>query len=746
MQLTDTDLLLTPTELYRLSGERLSLAYIKRAIHPQQGAAPWPHEVVHGEALVYLSGLPKQSRHKLTDPATGKPYTVERLREMAQNQQESYTNRLLLRKLLRLRYERKEDYRFYKQLRVGRKNTGLEEEKVVQLTRSAGVLDLFRSVRSKPEVTALQVGVSAKPELRALVAGLIAQEKEQGNKWAFYGLGNGSVSYLRKLESTVWGKLGENGREKCLLALVSGHYGNENGKIIGKSANRAGRLHEWHEAQMLGIYANFDRSRTLTPQEAYEQYLGECDVWRKQPVSKSAFSRFVEAKENQALLRRQRLGAKAMRDLDIPYVSSKPSRYSLSLLAADGETVGISYQRTLSNGRTVVRDRLWLVFVEDHHSRAIVGFDIGYTETGLGVRNALRMVNRNTQGRQAMQLLTDNGSAFLSAESRQAARAVARQHDTIQVGHSQQNPAEHIVNRLEKRFSKYEGWVGPNLSSKRKYAPNPDFFPKNSELMTEKEVIKAVYDEIQAHNQELMPDGRSRWQWFTEDVNPACGRIDELQQRFAFWLRSQPKRVNRGEVAVELWDGSRKLETRLYYAPDWRELQKQVPVSNKGKVVVYYDEETPEFIDLYNYTDPTDPAGDSYLMTMEAKPRTAKGVAEQDAESLAALGKAKAAKERYLKQVTEEEAALWESYESLLAEKAELAEVEIGLPFRNTAHKGQHKAPYADAEAAYFERMYQETEQHRKRQPVLVEATVQDAKSRHQAMIDAKFERLKNGI
>ncbi|GAA4825417.1 hypothetical protein [Algivirga pacifica] len=585
-------------------------------------------------------------------------------------------------------YSTYEDMNFYKALQQEYK--GITDRKAVEMGRSYTLLKMCADFTDKQKVADTFQAINNITDFRKAIIAMIQQAKDS-NPQAFTGLDiSNPRAFARKFSQFMETK--ESDRR---MLLVHGQYKNRHrkGTVIGQVGMTE------HEIIWIGLWENYGRSAKYTKETVYSIYESICEDRKMSPRGFTTMKGFLNRLSTRILTAREREGYKAFNDHYSPYISALRSKKSLSIVSMDGGVLGIYYKFYNERGRCVTRKRLNMVFLSDHHTSAVIGFHISDTETGDAARRAVKMAWKVSGYHRGLELIRDNGSAFNNHLTRQLVEVVFEKDSPIKVGNSQQNPAEGMVRIIEQRFSSYEGWVGENITSQGTLRPNPDYFPKEDNLMTREEVIRAVIEEIEAYNSEVLDCGRSRMQAFHEDINPLCEQVDQEMALRANRLRSKPVKVNRGEISFTV-DGKQ----RLYAADNFYEMAKYIDDRNKGKVVLYYDDDCPEYIQVYNYDPkhPDNPDYDRFIEDFEEKGKTAKGWAEQTEETKESLGKQIKRRDDMRKQVEEENAEIQELFEQ------EIDLGEVTLPF--TRGRRKHKEYQQSAEAAALSRMFEDSQ------------------------------------
>jgi hypothetical protein len=497
-------------------------------------------------------------------------------------------------------------------------------------------------------------------------------------------------------------------RENALQSILKRlKLGNQNTRKVGRKERKvlAGGKFDAQEALIYTTVANLGGSVVLNVQQAYYQYVAQCMDKKVQPVTQSTFRHYATDPKVEMLIAKERLGAKRSNDLYTPYVSAARSQYGNSVVAMDGWVPEIPYRTTLSNGTTEVRQRLSVVFIVDHATSCPIGWEIAATETGATARAAMRRMLALNGGRAAREIIMDNGSAFGSKLSTHTLRVVADKLSPIAVGNSQENPAEaYIRMHLKAALATVEGFVGGNMSSKHTDAPNPDYYPKTKNLPTFDELKSLLNGVLAKLAAEIGDDGMSRRERYLATLHPDCRVIHELEQRAAFCHRLGPIEVQRGELVLQF---GQVMQVDARRRPVPIKHRYMVPVDemlaidprNKRRVVVVFDEEHPETVDLYNYNAacPTESDGDSYITTVSYKPLASKGFAEATAETRAALGKMLAEKDAFkAKQDAFVEDLVQANGELDVADLFEDPELVLAVPF--SGDKKRFKTEYNDAE------------------------------------------------
>lgn len=337
-------------------------------------------------------------------------------------------------------------------------------------------------------------------------------------------------------------------RKKIMLApddsellrkyLVSGKYGNDNPRIIGKyqivdySTGELLRFDE-HEAIIMTYWLNPGGSTKGTKTELWQQYASDMEAIGKTPLSPSTFNHYTNTWANRVFATKERHGKKTASEMFKPYIPAKPLEFANSLWAADGSgVVPYRYRDQYGKWRSM---KLYVALVSDVASRYIAGFDASrisrHSEDFTMTRNALRMALLDNGKTQVLDFISDNHGAYTSNEAKDYLRQVFRNFRTIEAGNSQGNPAETMFRLFKRRFKSYfnlpeTSWGAKGLES----MANPDYFDIMS-LPTYDEAITKLTTAITDWNNTALSNGMTPSEWFHTLKNKTAEQYDDRHYR-----------------------------------------------------------------------------------------------------------------------------------------------------------------------------------------------------------------------
>ena len=336
-----------------------------------------------------------------------------------------------------LRMNETADGRYLRELKPRAGNKGIPTGWIYELTRSAGVLTMLASFETGGQIRKAFGGtITNKGALREAVLQVIWHEcgwvykqvegkntisETAGKKDVLKGCRFTNVQTLQRAESEFAAALSTEivgvaathqmaERRKAALQTLLRRLklGNENRKVVGKSAAQVygGGAFDFHQLAIVQALANVGGSLRLGYRGAYEgPYVELCLQRNVQPIPFGTFYRHASSDHLQAKIAKERFGAKAANDAWTPFVSAERSRYAGSVIAMDDWVAEVPFQALASNGQTVVRKRLTVVFICDHATGCPVGWAIAPSATGKVAREAMRKMMRLNGGRAALELI-----------------------------------------------------------------------------------------------------------------------------------------------------------------------------------------------------------------------------------------------------------------------------------------------------------------------------------------------------
>ncbi len=428
-----------------------------------------------------------------------------------------------------------EDVRYYTAYRIGDMCI-YNATKAREMARSAAWVTYLRS--ADPQA----VGVASRGELMDIAAAMLAEAKIEGLKVAT------AESLRRKVAYSP------TDHAKLLEYLVSGHYCNDNRRIVGKCPvvdMTTGEIlkYDYHEAVMMTYWLNPGDSAKDTKRDTWALYASDMEALGVEPIAPSTFNKYLRTWRNSMLSAKERHGSKYYDSAYRPYVPAKPLEYANSLWASDGSGV-VPYKVLNSRGQWTVR-KVYVMMISDVASRFIAGWAASkekeHAETGEMLRIAMRMALKRNGRTEVMDFVSDNHGAYTSRDSEDFLRDVCRNYRTIQAGNSKANPAELMFRLFKRKNKRYfrlaeTSWDAKGLDS----VANPDYY-KIEELPTYEEAITKLQRAIDQWNTTPMSNDMTPEAWFDTLKNSSAGQYDDRLYRRITGYRSRqdigPKRA-----------------------------------------------------------------------------------------------------------------------------------------------------------------------------------------------------------
>ncbi len=320
--------------------------------------------------------------------------------------------------------------------------------------------------------------------------------------------------------------------------LVSGKYGNDNRRIIGKceivdySTGEVLKI-DMHEAVIMTYWLNPGGATKGTKRELWQLYASDMEAARCVPVKPSTFNHYTNTWANKVMTAKERHGTGHFRSSYKPYTPSKPLEYANSLWASDGSgVVPYRYRDQYGQWRSM---KLYVMMVSDVASRYIAGYAVSrrsqHIEDFSMLRSAMQMALLDNGKTEVLDFISDNHGAYTSAESKAYLRQVCRNFRTIEPGNSQANPAEMMFRLFKRRFKSYfnlpeTSWNAKSLES----MANPDYFDIMT-LPTYDEAIVKLQTAIETWNNTELSNGITPAAWFHGFKNERAGQYSDRQWR-----------------------------------------------------------------------------------------------------------------------------------------------------------------------------------------------------------------------
>lgn len=417
--------------------------------------------------------------------------------------------------------------------------------------------------------------------------------------------------------------------------LVSGKYGNDNPRKIGKykmvdyTTGEILRFDE-HEAAIMTYWLNPGGSTKDSKRSLWQQYASDMEAVGKIPLSPSTFTHYTNTWANKMLSSKERHGTKHSKNTYRPYIPAKPLEFANSLWASDGSGI-VPYRYQDQHGKWRMM-KLYVMLVSDTASKYIAGYSASrvarHTEDFTMLHSAMQMALRDNGRTEVLDFISDNHGAYTSAESKAYLQQAIRNFRTIKPDESQGNPAEMMFRLFKRKFKSYfnlpeTSWNARSLES----MANPDYFDAMT-LPTYDEAITKLAVAIHEWNTTPLSNKLTPDEWFHTLKNPAAGQYDNrIYRRIAGEFSRRDLSYARGTMILEHNSTDYKFDIPMD-ADSVALIARYMGYMPSFSANVFWD---PEGADVYS------PDG-VYMFTASPQRLTAKSMSEADSDSLGALG------------------------------------------------------------------------------------------------------------
>lgn len=415
------------------------------------------------------------------------------------------------------------DILFYEEYMVGDKAI-FTPEKARQMATSAAWCRFLKRVDAQKEHRSF--GFPTQAAFLALCAELLSEASLEGLRIR-------SVESLRKKIDGIPDDPGQL-REW----LVSGRYGNDNRRIIGKfelvdyTTGEVMKM-DAHEAAIMTYWLNPGDSAKGTKKELWQLYAGDMEAMGIVPVKPSTFNHYTNTWSRRMFSAKERHGKKHFRDTYRPYVPARPLELANSLWASDGSgVVPYRYQDQYGKWRMM---KVYVMLISDVGSRYIAGWAVSrkglHLEDGTMLRQAMRMALLDNGKTEVLDFISDNHGAYTAESSKAYLQSVCRNFRTIAPGNSQANPAEMMFRLFKRRFKSYfnlpeTSWSAQSLES----MANPDYYDIMA-LPTYTEAIEKLAIAIGEWNNTELTNELTPAKWFHTLKNKRAEQYSVRQYR-----------------------------------------------------------------------------------------------------------------------------------------------------------------------------------------------------------------------
>lgn len=467
-----------------------------------------------------------------------------------------------------------------------------------------------------------QLGFATQADFLALCAGLLSEAGLEGMKI------RSAASLGKKIAAMP------EAAEQLREWLVSGKYGNDHRRIIGKSeivdysTGEVMKL-DAHEAMIMTYWLNPGGSEKGTKRELWQLYANDMEALGIEPVKYSTFSHYTNTWTRKMLSAKERHGKKHFKDTYRPYVPARPLEFANSLWASDGSgVVPYRYQDQYGGWRMM---KIYVMLISDVGSRYIAGYAVSrkgmHLEDGTMLREAMRMALVDNGKTEVLDFISDNHGAYTGEASKAYLQRVCRNFRTIAPGNSQANPAETMFRLFKRRFKSYfnlpeTSWGARSLES----MANPDYYDIMA-LPTYAEAIGKLTTAIHEWNNTRLANDLTPAEWFRTRKNSRAGEYTDRQyRRITGEMSKRDLSCLRSILTLERSGREYKFDIPMD-AETVALIARHMGYASSFKAHVYWNEEG---ADVYT----TD---EVYMFTCAPAPLASKSMTEATPDSLRAL-------------------------------------------------------------------------------------------------------------
>ena len=449
--------------------------------------------------------------------------------------------------------------------------------------------------------------------------------------------------------------------------LISKKYNNDNARIVGKYQlvdEDTGEIFDFdtHKALMFYGYMNPGYSSKEAGRQIYINfYKPAIEQMGYEPIAYKTFTHHMGALHNQIKIARARHGKDYYRKMVQTYVPSKKLQYAHSLFAGDGSgTVNYKYLKADGKWHTM---KLYVMMISDVASRKIVGWSVApkgqHSESTKMTKDAVKMAMKTCDYQTMFEFISDNHSAFSSAESKEFLNLVFNKVRRIEVGNSQANPAETEFRLFKQSLKGLKNFASTSWNVGVEGISNEDHFIIE-ELPTYEEAVLQFYDIVEKWNAAELRDETTPNQRFTNKHPETAPLKDEIIRLVEGNHTKVDVSYMRGFVNVSKTKGyshrdNYSFEIVDYWGEGLEKISKALGYKKRGEVKVVWDEEN---ADLYTLEG-------EFIMTCPRTKLSSQSHAEADEESNYALGHHLKRKEQQTEALDEFEQSLEDAFGAL---------------------------------------------------------------------------------
>lgn len=390
--------------------------------------------------------------------------------------------------------------------------------------------------------------------------------------------------------------------------FVSGRYGNDNAQVVGRYPlvdETTGQVYDFdiHKAIMFQLYMNPGGSTKEYIRTLWERYYCEdVQAFDLQPIAYRTFCHHLTRFNRLIQTARARHGEDYYKKHVQTYVTAEKLQYAHSLFCGDGSGT-IQYKYKKPNGKWDTM-KLFVILITDVASRNIVGWSAApagsHKESGEMVEDAVKMAIE-TSGRQTMfEFISDNHSAFTSAESKAFLNLVFKKVRNIEVGNSQANPAETQFRLFKRSLKDITNFLSTSWEAGIEGQANADHVDIE-DLPTYEDACIQMHELIKRWNHTKLRDGVTPAERF-QIKHPDCKPMEVLALRYLFGKHTEVDlSYMRGYVNVYRSNGYNDSKLFQFEIPDYggagtEMIARAIGYTTGARLKVVWDE---EMADLY---------------------------------------------------------------------------------------------------------------------------------------------------
>lgn len=347
-------------------------------------------------------------------------------------------------------------------------------QEVQQIARGAGWLRLWRKMDVK---TARSYGFTSVSEIQQEMFKRCLNEQNKG-----------FVKFPKPVNNErVLDRKAREYAKEGLNCLIAGYFGNANRDKIDTKAHAL--LMEFASNPVKYSYEDIGLF--------YNQLTKENRLPR---LTVSAIKQHLNKPKNKRIWEYARHGKLAADLKNLPEIQRERPSFADALWSLDGTTMQLYYR----DAEGKVRSDLYVYFVVDVYSSAIIGYSVAFDESSNMVAEALKMAI-DTYGYKPYQLQFDNSSANVAGAVDSLMDNMSRVHFPCKPYRGQGKYVETYIGHFQQRVLRYnEEFKGGNIDTRSLNSKaNPELLKAlkdNDKLKSESEIIQLFAEEVQNWN------------------------------------------------------------------------------------------------------------------------------------------------------------------------------------------------------------------------------------------------------